>query len=1032
MDTYTIKNYGKKSTFASFLPGISGVHGTPLWCYYVNRGQGVVSFGVKDKDHSIMEFYPAHQAYQNVKRTGFRTFLKAEGKVWEPFSDEEREQEMKISMNLLSLTEQDQEHGIRTEVTYYTLPDEKLGALVRKLEIRNMGEKTVRLQLLDGMPALIPYGIDLDSIKNMGQTIKAWMQVEDLEKKLPYFRVRASVEDSASVKEVKEGCFSIGCTEDGEKLLPVVDPELIFGYDVSMTKPVGFEEKDLFEMLKCHQEVENQFPCCFFGVERVLSAGDTIALYQVIGQAHQKEDVHSFAEKIGSTYFEGKRERAEALTRELVQDIFVKTASEEFDAYCQYTYMDNILRGGLPLRLAGDKVFYVYSRKHGDLERDYNYFSMYPEYYSQGNGNFRDVNQNRRCDVFFHPYVGTENIHTFYSLIQMDGYNPLKVEMITYSLEKEKGKQYAQESGIEELESFLTEGFTPGSLLKKLEEKKSEEEASQWFNGIIRDAKTSVSASFGEGYWSDHWTYNLDLVENYLSIFPDKEEELLYEKSFTWFLPEAYVNPRKKRYAKTEKGVRQYYAITEAESEDRKKSRFVCEDYGKGAEVTANLMEKLLLICAVKYATLDAYGCGVEMEGGKPGWYDALNGMPGLFGSSLAETCELGRVMEFTIEKLKKYHRNVSVFLELGELIRNLEKITEEEWECLNCQDEVLPFWNKTNYVKEAYREKVYAGISGEKTVLDEALLIKILEKWYAIIRIGIDKASKLTGDFCPTYLTWEMQTFTESEEGIVPVHFAPVRVPIFLEGPVRRMKLADSLKNKKRLYDKVKDSGLFDRELSMYKVNDSLEDASYELGRARAFTPGWLENESIWLHMEYKYLLELLKNGMYEEFFRDFHRAAVPFQNPEIYGRSILENSSFIASSKNPNKKYHGKGFVARLSGSTVEMIEMWQKIFFGKELFSCDKEELTLTFAPAIPSWMIREDSTVEACFMSNTMTVYHMDKKEDYFPGDYETEEITVLYSNGEKTVCKGNKIKGQNAHRIRKGEAERIDISLKKLM
>lgn len=54
------------------------------------------------------------------------------------------------------------------------------------------------------------------------------------------------------------------------------------------------------------------------------------------------------------------------------------------------------------MQLGNNKIFYVYSRKHGDLERDYNYFSMLPEFYSQGNGNFRDVNQNRRCDTFLH------------------------------------------------------------------------------------------------------------------------------------------------------------------------------------------------------------------------------------------------------------------------------------------------------------------------------------------------------------------------------------------------------------------------------------------------------------------------------------------------------------------------------------------------------------------------------------------------------------------------------------------------------
>ncbi len=146
--------------------------------------------------------------------------------------------------------------------------------------------------------------------------------------------------------------------------------------------------------------------------------------------------------------------------------------------------------------------------------------------------------------------------------------------------------------------------------------------------------------------------------------------------------------------------------------------------------------------------------------------------------------------------------------------------------------------------------------------------------------------------------------------------------MPYFLEGPVRYLKLPVEQGEKRALYEAVKESDLYDGELSMYKVNASLADSSFELGRARAFTPGWLENESIWLHMEYKYLLELLRSGLYEEFFADFKKAAIPFQNPEIYGRSIYENSSFIASSRNPNPSCRGRGFVARLSGSTIEFI--------------------------------------------------------------------------------------------------------------
>ena len=38
---------------------------------------------------------------------------------------------------------------------------------------------------------------------------------------------------------------------------------------------------------------------------------------------------------------------------------------------------------------------------------------------------------------------------------------------------------------------------------------------------------------------------------------------------------------------------------------------------------------------------------GVEMEGGKPGWNDAMNGLPGLFGSSMPETFETLRILKF-------------------------------------------------------------------------------------------------------------------------------------------------------------------------------------------------------------------------------------------------------------------------------------------------------------------------------------------------------------------------------------------------
>ncbi|MGF7473770.1 hypothetical protein WFJ45_23835, partial [Salmonella enterica subsp. enterica serovar Minnesota] len=68
---------------------------------------------------------------------------------------------------------------------------------------------------------------------------------------------------------------------------------------------------------------------------------------------------------------------------------------------------------------------YLFGRKHGDTERDYNEFLVQDSFFSEGNGDFRDMLQNRRCELFFNPRVGDRNVKYFFNLIQPDGYNPL-------------------------------------------------------------------------------------------------------------------------------------------------------------------------------------------------------------------------------------------------------------------------------------------------------------------------------------------------------------------------------------------------------------------------------------------------------------------------------------------------------------------------------------------------------------------------------------------------------------------------------
>ncbi|MBQ7058052.1 MAG: hypothetical protein IJM83_01925 [Firmicutes bacterium] len=1010
MDTYRIEDYGKKAPFSSFLPGIAGLTGIPLWCYYVNRGQAVVSFGSEDKDHPIMEFLPAHRAYTRAGETGFRTFLRTGEKVTEAFGKLDKA-DMEIGMNTLSVSTICQ--GIEIRITYFILPEEKLGALVRLVTLINRTGEEVRIEVLDGMPEVVPFGVTDWTLKNMLQTGKAWMQAEDVEKRTPFYRVRASMDDTADVREIEGGNFAAGISEDGEKLPVITDPEAIFGYDLSHEYPLVFEEKGLNGVRSERQHFSNLFPCAFFMASPVLAAGESYQMYELFGHAGSKEHLEEFLRKpLNEAYFLQKQEEAVRLTQELTDVIDTRTADPVFDLYCRYTYMDNVLRGGRPVR-AGNKNLYVYSRKHGDLERDYNYFSMLPEYYSQGNANFRDVNQNRRSDTFFSPEVGKQNIRTFFELIQVDGYNPLSVDKQTFT--------------------YQGRTFTPGELYKELSEELPEKEVKARFEEILTQSKEQIRAHFGEGYWCDHWTYNLDLLEEYIEVWPDQAEELFVTPEYGYYQAETTILPRKKRYVKTDKGIRQYHSLLEADDLPAPGGRL--KD-ASGKEVRSSILEKMILIAVMKFSAMDPYLMGVEMEGGKPGWYDALNGFPGILGSSMAETYELERWLKITLLALDLAGGQVSLLKELSDLVRNLYRIImeEEPKDLAKREHAAAGFWNRMNDAKERFREQTFRSVSGERVSYGEDIqkdepsifLITTLRSMLYIVDTAIMAAEKQ--EAAPTYYYYEVTDYTEDEEGILPTGFIQHTMPPFLEGAVHLMKLDPFLVDRRKLYREVRESDLYDRKLKMYRVNASLDQASFEIGRCRAFTPGWLENGSIWLHMEYKYLLELLRGGLFKEFFEDWKNAAIPFLDPEVYGRSTLENSSFLASSLNPNEDIHGRGFVARLSGSTAEFLSIWRRMFFGEQLFQMQDGKLTLTFMPAIPAYLIPEDGIVRAVLLGKTPVTYHMAKKADVIPGNSEVKRILLETAEGKMTEIQGGVLWDEDARAVREGKIRSISVEV----
>jgi hypothetical protein len=177
---------------------------------------------------------------------------------------------------------------------------------------------------------------------------------------------------------------------------------------------------------------------------------------------------------------------------------------------------------------------------------------------------------------------------------------------------------------------------------------------------------------------------------------------------------------------------------------------------------------------------------------------------------------------------------------------------------------------------------------------------------------------------------------------------------------------------------------------------------------------------------MEYKYLLELLRAGLHKEFFEAIQTALVPFQPPARYGRSPLENSSFIASSAHPDPALHGAGFVARLSGSTAEFLSIWTTMMAGKQPFRAEGGALRLKLEPALPAWLFSEAGTVSFRFLGQCDVTYHNPRRLDTFAQGVEASRIVLWPSESESVEIPGHTIGAPYAHMIRNGEIKRVEV------
>ncbi|GAX24271.1 hypothetical protein FisN_4Lh026 [Fistulifera solaris] len=565
----------------------------------------------------------------------------------------------------------------------------------------------------------------------------------------------------------------------------------------------------------------------------------------------------------------------------------------------------------------------------------------------------------------------------------------------------------------------------------------------EFIDVVAASSKQFPMAVSDNGFWADQWTYYMDLVNNFLSVFPDWEERLMYEYELPYFFSPFYVKPREEKYVLSmsfdgrSEHVRQLDCVREDEDKVSYMKQFIKKatgwyDYqanwqhnqGDGSVFKSAPIAKLFLLATLKFTTRDAMGMGIEYEAGKPGWNDANNGLVGMLGSGMPETYELVVLLKYIRSLSARCWRPLLIPCEIYELFEvvntAISKLRAEQVTNFTGSDRdemVVPeaqfrYWERVSSARERYRSKTKLTFEGSLVELSAKDVVAAIDSWLFELNEGIARSFLFSTSngrnhkkVPPTYFfytvtEWKMTGLT-NHEGHALVQAEKLRLntlPLFLEGPTRYLSTVPKV-DAYRVYEAVHQSPLRDKQLNMYTISTNLNKGNRDLGRDVAFPSGWLKNQSVWMHLSYKLYLQFLRHDMFEEFFHEMASGAIlPFIQPEQYGRSVIEASSFIVSSAFEDPSLQGRGFLARLSGTTTEFLSIWTLLMIGPTPFFTNPatSAIEMHLLPALPRWLFLDYNDGKPprvsfkLFGSITITYFHQRGTEDLYriaPSSYQ---------------------------------------------
>jgi len=742
---YEIRNYNSMLPFFMSLASDSN-----HWMFISSTGG--LSAGRVNPDNALFPYYTDDKISESSENTGSKTILHVahDGKMllWEPFSSRyygiykiERNIYKSPTGNKLIFEEKNSDIGLTFR--YGWMNADKFG-WIKKSWLINDSDHSIEVYMVDGIQNILPYGVE-NKVQNQFSTLlDAYKKCELIKgSNLAIYRLESVPVDKAEPSEALKVTTVWSCGLEEPSYL------------------LSSRQLDNFRSGKSVVE-ENEakgIKGAFFAKCKInLLKGDKKQWYFVADVSQDSVQVNNYVDYLAknnniSKSIEEEIIKGTAALRAIVNeaDGTQQSADKLVSSRHFSNVLYNVMRGGIfgdgfninksdflkhvkfynrkvweknsqflsglrdslkyeslsrIIEEKGDKdlkrLFLEYlpltfSRRHGDPSRPWNLFSINIKDHN-GNkllyyqGNWRDIFQNWEALSLSYPDYISGMIAKFLNATTADGYNPYRVTR----------------------------------------------------DGIDWEVPDPDNPWSNIGYWGDHQIIYLEkLMEVSQNFYPERLSKWLNEEIFTY----ANVPYRIKSYSEILSNP--HDSIVFEKTLNEKIEKLVAEIGAEGKLIAdqsggilkVNLTEKLLATILSKVSNFIPEA-GIWMNTLRPEWNDANNALVG-YGVSMVTLYYLRRLLNFVVELYKSTESDsYTVSAEISEFLISIHNALKEN-------SSILPkgFDDKQRkYVIDLlgtagsdYRNRIYSGFSGKKSVLDKKNILEFLDIILKYIDQSID-----------------------------------------------------------------------------------------------------------------------------------------------------------------------------------------------------------------------------------------------------------------------------------------------------